>query len=166
MSRHLSILTRDLKILITLTAIITLTITTLLFLNTASVRAQEDAVWASHDILKIYNHESYLTNHDQVTYDETLYGHHQRSFYIRPENIEVYNAQIYLTSTYPEETFPDRNHHPEAITDYGPLNGGARAVIDYRKLGLGLTAFVKVILEYPQCCSEDFATKCGRSTLL
>ena len=39
---------------------------------------------------------------------------------------------------------------------------GYRPVIDYRKLGLGLTAFVKVILEYPQCCSEDFATKLGR----
>ena len=38
---------------------------------------------------------------------------------------------------------------------------GYRPVIDYRKLGLGLTAFVKVILEYPQCCSEDFATKLG-----
>ena len=39
---------------------------------------------------------------------------------------------------------------------------GYRPVIDYRKLGLGLTAFVKVILEYPQCCSEDFATRLSR----
>jgi Lrp/AsnC family leucine-responsive transcriptional regulator len=39
---------------------------------------------------------------------------------------------------------------------------GYRPVIDYRKLGLGLTAFVKVILEYPQCCSEDFASTLGR----
>jgi DNA-binding Lrp family transcriptional regulator len=36
---------------------------------------------------------------------------------------------------------------------------GYRPIIDYRKLGLGLTAFVKVILEYPQCCSDNFASR-------
>jgi DNA-binding Lrp family transcriptional regulator len=39
---------------------------------------------------------------------------------------------------------------------------GYRPIIDYRKLGLGLTAFVKVILEFPQSCSDDFAAKLGR----
>jgi DNA-binding Lrp family transcriptional regulator len=39
---------------------------------------------------------------------------------------------------------------------------GYRPIIDYRRLGLGLTAFVKVILEYPQCCSDDFAATLGR----
>jgi DNA-binding Lrp family transcriptional regulator len=38
---------------------------------------------------------------------------------------------------------------------------GYRPIIDYRKLGLGLTAFVRVTLEYPQCCSDDFAGKLG-----
>lgn len=36
---------------------------------------------------------------------------------------------------------------------------GYRPVIDYRKLGQGLTAFVSLILEYPKCCSDDFADK-------
>lgn len=39
---------------------------------------------------------------------------------------------------------------------------GYRPVLDYRKLGLGLTAFVKVILEYPQSCSDDFALSLGK----
>lgn len=39
---------------------------------------------------------------------------------------------------------------------------GYRPIIDYRKLGLGITAFVKVTLEYPQCCSENFATTLGK----
>jgi Lrp/AsnC family transcriptional regulator for asnA, asnC and gidA len=39
---------------------------------------------------------------------------------------------------------------------------GYRPIIDYRKLGLGLTAFVKVKLEYPQCCSDDFASRLGK----
>lgn len=34
---------------------------------------------------------------------------------------------------------------------------GYKPIIDYRKLGKGLTAFVYVILEYPKCCSDDFA---------
>ena len=36
---------------------------------------------------------------------------------------------------------------------------GYRPVIEYAKLGQGLTAFVFLILEYPKCCSDDFADK-------
>jgi DNA-binding Lrp family transcriptional regulator len=38
---------------------------------------------------------------------------------------------------------------------------GYRPIIDYRKLGKGLTAFVYVILEYSQKCDDDFAESLG-----
>ena len=38
---------------------------------------------------------------------------------------------------------------------------GYRPIIDYTKLGMGITAFVKVTLEYSQCCSDEFAEILG-----
>lgn len=38
---------------------------------------------------------------------------------------------------------------------------GYKPVVDYRKLGKGLTAFVYVILAYAQSCDDDFALKLG-----
>ncbi|MBL7080327.1 Lrp/AsnC family transcriptional regulator [Candidatus Bathyarchaeota archaeon] len=34
---------------------------------------------------------------------------------------------------------------------------GYRTVLDYRKLGQGLTAFVHLTLAYPQCCNDELA---------
>jgi len=34
---------------------------------------------------------------------------------------------------------------------------GYRPVLDYRKLGQGLTAFVHLTLGYPQCCNDEMA---------
>lgn len=38
---------------------------------------------------------------------------------------------------------------------------GYKPVVDYRKLGKGLTAFVYVILAFAQSCDDDFALKFG-----
>ena len=38
---------------------------------------------------------------------------------------------------------------------------GYRPILDYSKLGKGLTAYVYVILAYNQCCDDDFAMTLG-----
>ena len=81
---------------------------------------QGDVVWAFYDILKQYDHGSYTTLEDSVEYDDLLDGQFQFSFYIRPENPEVYNAMMTLTTPHSPDNFPYMSWAPDASYNWIP----------------------------------------------